>query len=114
MRMSDCSSDVCSSDLVASNVGDVDVFRSDDKTRFRHTQSYNYEVRDQGGRKLTSYDIHFRGELKQGTLGVGVITGSHNKNFWMYVPQNHSTSQRSKERRVGKAIFIKCRIRWYQ
>src|SRR3546814_17787466 len=114
MRISDWSSDVCSSDLTSGRFGDAEAardlkFRREDTSSFSATVGGDFDIGasllniEAGYTRATKRDPH-RTEWSFETDGFG---GSYDTTgiFPRY-------SVRSEERRVGKECVSPCRSRW--
>src|SRR3546814_9433214 len=87
MRISDWSSDVCSSDLIATADGEIDV-----------------AVGGAGRERLREQDL-LAGVVRDQRIGETVrVAGDHHIHF--------AVQARSEERRVGKECVSTCRSRW--
>src|SRR3546814_14539971 len=96
MRISDWSSDVCSSDLLSGGAeGKISMNTPD--------RSFNAET--SGGAEL-------RGNLTCGNINVSTSGGS--KVELSGSGKNLNADGRSEERRVGKECVSTCRSRWWQ
>src|SRR3546814_11680470 len=100
MRISDWSSDVCSSDLLSATMPDQ-VARLWEKMRSGrrdYTIPYNYEIAKDDNRTTTLSIIHPRIQEE-----MAAFYEAHNSSL---------LSHRSEERRVGKECVSTCRYRW--
>src|SRR3546814_19866171 len=90
MRISDWSSDVCSSELVVGNLGEADGKHVERARKLHH--------RVMGGERLELVGRGRKGKAGGGRCLGGEIFGK--------------ARRRSEERRVGKACVSPCRARW--
>src|SRR3546814_15896371 len=111
MRISDWSSDVCSSDLI------------DEPGTFNATVSFSSALTE--SLYITGYNyFHFdvynsTGDLVDGNDGfdrylinLEITAGLHGFSFQYSLPQIHGYTDRSDERSVGKDCVSTCRSRW--
>src|SRR3546814_14188413 len=95
MRISDWSSDVCSSDLGFSGVGE-----------FGQTTLSPLQIRHSAARRTP--DLHF---YESASPSVGALVADPRVNVLLR-PSNCVAAERSEERRVGKECVSTCRSRW--
>src|SRR3546814_18015854 len=97
MRISDWSSDVCSSDL---------------HLLARHEGRPMTDIRALGYLKVQSQDIPRWRELTVDCLAMQETTGSDPDGLYLRMDERAARLVRSEERRVGKECVSTCRSRW--
>src|SRR3546814_10359854 len=98
MRISDWSSDVCSSDLVTTAPGSTLLNRPRPTLRRKSQQPIN-----EGSAKKHGGSLPVDVKCRPGDLLLGV---------WRVITRSQRSRWRSEERRVGKECVSKCRSRW--
>src|SRR3546814_17122227 len=94
MRISDWSSDVCSSDLVLNN-SNAELLQG-------------YRIADRNSIEGNGFDAAFNYQLGFRNHKNTLLTFSYR--YFSYVDKQHN--HRSEERRVGKECVCTCRSRW--
>src|SRR3546814_12962674 len=102
MRISDWSSDVCSSDLAKQVVAAMDVADGVDDLALRHAGAGAEKPGDEAVGRAR----------RQGAFVL--LRAGHPGHSSRYPAITHSIADRSEERRVGKECVSKCRSRWSQ
>src|SRR3546814_16196457 len=104
MRISDWSSDVCSSDLIFDEETNIEIFLS----TFGLEVTYMGMESDDDPAIQAGVERYHAGEINCSFWNPGAPQGSG----WMLLEIFENEGSRSEERRVGKECVSTCRSRW--
>src|SRR3546814_14968613 len=103
MRISDWSSDVCSSDLALNENFDAQSWGLELEAAWRPSRNF----------RIDSNFGYLRTRIGKGAQSIDVMDRTQGNEDWVVLrPQLGVPSNRSEERRVGKECVSTCRSRW--